>query len=193
MMKLPVAAFVATMEVVTKAMRGFQETFEQTVEAISSGAAEALSQSTPVAPAELNTGVEKRSNLEDVPMSDLDLSGDDLKYVSYSIVFTKRDYEATLESQKHQVINYSTDGGSYGGIKIAHFMARVASGEVERPKIWKENNYPQDAQDDKHWQIPVEDERYLTFVYEVDQRLPRETADYDRRQVRVLQEIRDKL
>lgn len=192
MLKLPVAAFVASMEIIAHALRDLQKTFDQNIEAMANMTAEAFSVSPPQEVPQVAVSGE-RSISEDVQMPDQDLSGNDLKYVSYTIVFTKRDYEATLESQKHQIVNYSTDGGSYGGIKIAHFMGRVAKGLVERPTVWKENNYPPDAVDDRHWQIPEEDEQYITFLFEVEQRLPRETADYDRRQVRVLEEIRDKI
>jgi hypothetical protein len=188
MLKLPVAAFVASVEILARAMRDFQKSVDQTIETATS-AADSLKQFD----RERTPEMLDCTDVEDVHMPDQDLSSDDLKYVSYSIVFTKRDYEATLESYRHQVVNYSTNGGSYGGIKIAHFMSSVARGEVERPQTWKENNYPKDAIDDRHWTIPEEDERYITFIYEVEQRLPKETSDYDRRKTRALEEISNKL
>jgi hypothetical protein len=130
---------------------------------------------------------------EDEIMSDQDLSGDDLKYVSYSILFTKRDLEATLKEEKQDVVNYSTNGGSYGGLKLAHFMKKVGEGKVKRPEVWRENNYPPNAVDENHWTIPKEDEKYITFIFWVDKRIPRESKEYDREQVKELRGIKQSI
>jgi hypothetical protein len=50
---------------------------------------------------------------------DQDLSGDDLKYVLWSILFCKPGYEAVLEAQQADIVNYSADGASYAAVKIA--------------------------------------------------------------------------
>ena len=126
-------------------------------------------------------------------MSDQDLGGDDLKYVSFSIVFTKPDLEATLAQQKDDLVNYATDGASYGGIKISHFFAEVAAHKVPRPKVWTDNTYPPGAQGDVDWTVPQEDEKYVTFVYWVEKRISKNDADYAKNQVTVLREIRDKI
>jgi hypothetical protein len=128
-------------------------------------------------------------------MDDQDLGGDDLKYVRYAIVFTKRDFEATLEENSQELVNYSTNGGSFGGLKIAKFFQKLndpARG-VTRPQVWVETNYPPEVTDEQHWIIPAEDEKYVTFLYAVERRLPRQDGDYDRRKVTVLREISDKL
>ena len=126
---------------------------------------------------------------------DQDLSGDDLKYVSYSILFTKRDLEATLEEQKQDLVNYSTNGGSYGGLKIAHFMQSVAAGGVKRPSKWKEsgNAYPPGATGDTFTSIPKDDERYITFIYTVDRRLDRQEADRDKQKLDALKGIQSSI
>lgn len=126
-------------------------------------------------------------------MMDQDLGGDDLKYVSYTVLFTKRDLEAPLEREQQDIVSYSTNGGSYGALKIAKFMRKVAQGRVRRPSVWKENDYPPGAEDDTHWEIPDEDLKYITFIYHVDRRLPRQEAEYDKDQVGVLKEIRNRL
>ena len=54
-------------------------------------------------------------------MADQDLSGDELKYVSYSILYTKADKEDTLQAEKQEIVTYATDGESFGGLKIAEF------------------------------------------------------------------------
>ena len=194
MLKLPVAAFVASMEIIAHAMRDFQKMFDESVEAIVSGTEQALSIPSPavVPPSGPN---EKNSNSEEVQMPDQDLSGDDLKYVSYSIIFTKRDYEATLQQQENEVVNYSTDGGSFGALKIGEFMGQVLAGTVARPPEWTEpdNNYPPGATTPFGWAFPQEDLRYIQFVFQVTQRVPKQDADYERRQARALEAIRDRL
>jgi len=128
-------------------------------------------------------------------MDDQDLSGDDLKYVSYAIVFTKRDFEATLEENKQELVNYSTDGGSFGGLKIAKFFQKLNDPKrgIRRPPLWVDSHYPPGTTDDMHWALPEEDEKYLTFIYHVERRLPRQEADYDKRQVEILQKLSSKI
>lgn len=128
-------------------------------------------------------------------MSDQDLSAEDLKYVSYSILFTKADLEATLEAQEEDLVNYSTNGASYGGLKIAHFFERVARNEVPRPRVWIDNGYPENADPNNPqiWRLPQEDEKYVTFIYHVDRRLSKNDANYQKQQVKILTQIRDRL
>lgn len=201
MLKLPLAAVVAGMEIVTRAMRDFQKAVDQGVEMVMNGEAGNLASvpapefsEIPGSPVIEGQTTEECTKTEDAVMPDQDLSGDDLKYVSYTIVFTKRDYETSLRKQENELVNYPTDGGSYGGLKIAHFMADVASGKVKRPPEWQPpNTYPPDATDEYHWSIPRDDERYIQFVFQVNQRIPKQDADYERRQARALEAIRDKL
>jgi hypothetical protein len=53
---------------------------------------------------------------------DQDLSGDDLKYVIWSIVFTKPGYECILQKQQEELVNYSADGSTYAAVKIAKYL-----------------------------------------------------------------------
>lgn len=202
MLRYPLTVFVHTMEAFVNAVRDIQKTTDQTIGAMVGGVAQALgnapggeslSTDSQMTGGVISGDATQTTRKEERKMADQDLGGDDLKYVSYSILFTKPDLEATLEKQKEQLVSYPTDGGSYGGLKIAHFMGKVGQHEVERPQAWKENNYPHGATDDKHWKIPDEDEQYITFIYSVDRRIPKGNANYPREQVRVLKEIRDKL
>ena len=123
---------------------------------------------------------------------DQDLGGDDLKVVRYRIIFTKRDYEDDLD-RGEETINYPTNGGSYGGLKVAQFMKKVAAKQVPRPAVWKENCYPPDATGDTDWEFPSDDLRYITFLYEVIRRVEREEKEYDKEQVRILRGIQERL
>ena len=124
-----------------------------------------------------------------------DLSGNDLKYVSYSILFTKRDYEAVLEQQVDDLVNYSTNGASYGALKVSDFFGRLHKGEIKRPPLWRELNYPPgEKKDDPILRyIPEEDKKYVTFVYQVDDRLPKSDREYEKEQTRALEDIARKV
>ena len=141
--------------------------------------------------------------------SDQDLSGDDLKYVMWSIVFTKPGFECVLEPQHEEIVNYSADGASFAALKIAKFLERSRHGHVQKPDAWGDTYPPsapqnggrktetitapsgqrataeagaesRTASSDRGWRIPAEDHKYITFVYRVDRRLPKQEAEVTR-------------
>jgi len=126
-------------------------------------------------------------------MSNLDLSGDDLKDVRFSILFTKRDLETPLKGETSDVVNYSTTGGSYGAIKIGEFLEDVKKHGADRPPVWKENKYPPGVAGDKYFEIPTVDKKYITFQYTVESRMPKGAKEYDKRTVEVLTDIKDSI
>jgi hypothetical protein len=127
-----------------------------------------------------------------------DLSGDDLKFVIWSIVFTKPGFETVLESQQTDLVNYAADGNSYAAVKIAKFLDSARNGRVEKPEAWIERGYLADHSQavsrrpeaapmggkpdslERGWRIPPEDQRYLTFLYCVERRLPKQQAEVTR-------------
>lgn len=123
-------------------------------------------------------------------MDNQDLSGEDVKTVVYSILFTKRDVEATLKSLTEDVVNYSTNAASYGGLQLANF---TATGKFDRPQSWKENNYPSSSfKKDKDLtveDIPAGDRRYITIDFKVVSRFSKNDADYQKRQTMALENI----
>jgi len=76
---------------------------------------------------------------------DQDLSGDDLKYVIWSIVFTKPGYECILEKQHEELVNYSADSSTYAAVKIAKYLDGARHGHAERPEAWSDRGYPSDS------------------------------------------------
>lgn len=76
--------------------------------------------------------------------NDQDLSGDDLKYVIYSIVFTKPGYECVLQSQTEDIVNYDADANTFAAVEIAKFLERARYGRNEKPEVFGER-YPGDA------------------------------------------------
>jgi len=197
MAKLPVSALVYSFEIFIRTMREMQRMADQSFDALAGGtrmkSADAAREDAAALRGAGDLNNQPTREEENVMWDDQDLSGDDLKYVSYSILFTKRDLEATLEEQQQDLVNYSTNGGSYGGLKLAKFIGKVINAQAKRPKIWAENNYPANAADDYHWQIPDEDEKYITFIYSVSSRLDRQAADYDKQKLDALKGIKSSI
>jgi restriction system protein len=93
---------------------------------------------------------------------------DEIKRVTYTILFSKPDYEAVLE-QGDELIDYATNGASLGALKVADFLRRVQQGKVSRPQVWRDKHYPP-AASGGNWRVPDPDQRYISFIYEVKNR-----------------------
>jgi hypothetical protein len=211
LMKLPLALFTLGLETFTSTMRGFQRSLDQAMGAMTNP--RAWAETSTAVPTDRPKGDDtvpnwSKSDQQDgdggrswygsqgkcdaPPMGGQDLSGTDLKYVSYSILFTKRDHEATLQEQKEELIDYSTDGGSFASLKVSDFMGRLKTVGIDKPPTWKSRKYPT-ADTGTVKEIPDEDRKYITFVYRVKQRLPRQASEYDKEKVDVLRDIRDRI
>lgn len=122
---------------------------------------------------------------------DQDLSGNDLKYVIWSIVFTKPGHETILQTTQEELVNYSADPNTFAATKIARLVDGARHGHVHKPEAW--TNYPSESktkattpttaggskasgegENDKGWRVPPEDQKYITFLYRVDRRLPKQ-------------------
>ena len=104
-------------------------------------------------------------------MVDQNLSGDDLKLVRYSVVFVKPEHEVLLK-QAEEVVNYSTDGATFGSIKIGEVISDLS----------KLSKAP-----------PREDWKYLRFSYRVEERWSKEDPDWPKQQVELLRGIHDQI
>lgn len=196
MFRLPLDVFNASLDLMRK-------TWDESLRATGLAAQAATSAIAPAAagwPTTTTTGSGARSQPAPQPrttgreawqMGSDDLGGNDLKYVRYAILFTKRDHEARLEEEE-DLVNYPTNAGSYGGLKIAEFMEKVAQGQP-RPQEWIDSHYPPGVATPTYHNIPREDRRYVSFVYRVERRVEREDADYEKRKVRALEEISRKI
>lgn len=204
MLRFPLTLLVYTMEAFVNAMRDAERSTDQTIKSVLGGVTQALGDAPGSQTVSTDSGLSgahvidsdySTTHKEAIKMADQDLGGEDLKYVSYSILFTKADLEATLEKQDEDLVNYATNGGSYGGLKITHFFEKVALRKIPRPPVWIDNGYPENADpnDPYIWKLPLEDEKYVTFIYQVDRRLDKNDPNYPKEQVKVLKEIRDKL
>jgi len=118
-----------------------------------------------------------------------DLGGDDLKYVTWSLIFTKPGFECVLEPQRSELVNYDADVSSFAAVKIAKFLDRARHGHVEKTESWRDQNYPPDyartesradapgdasTSSDRGWRIPADDQKYIMFLHRVEWRLPKQ-------------------
>jgi hypothetical protein len=182
LVRLPMAALAYGMDVFVKTMQESQRAATQPGEPPS--AAKVNNSQAPIYQAPIYKEIKE--------MADQDLSADELKVVRYRIIFKKRDLEVTLHTGE-DLVNYDTDGASFGALKIAEFLGRVALGEVPRPALWRDERYARTRPNNTTWSIPDEDRRYIGFLYEVIRREPRQEKEYDREQVRELRKIANRI
>jgi hypothetical protein len=221
MLKFPVAAVAAGFEIMARVMRDMQQTFDRNVDVVADGMAQSLmdqasetgTQSQGAGDAGnvvAGNGIDESDpitqkdggNMGDWDKPDQDLGGEDLKVVRYRIIFTKRDFEEDLDKGE-ETVNYPTNGGSFGGLKVAQFMGALSrNGRLIPPtwtegcypwKSWREEHDPPGADPKKYYSIPDEDLRYITFLYEVLRHVEREEKEYDKEQVRILRGIQERL
>jgi hypothetical protein len=207
MFRLPLEMFASGMEAFSKAMREMQRTMGQGMAAMG-GMANPASDPSPITdqslwnmsmnggPRAFGTDTELLATRQPTPWkegdemcNDQDLGGDDSKYVNFTILFTKRDYSVVLRQQEGDVVDYPTNGGSYGGIKIAHYLGDLASGAVDPPDdlvtgLGYDDLVPV-VRDGQRigWKFSRRDEKFVTFVYNVVNRMVKPDADYDRQTV----------
>jgi hypothetical protein len=190
MVRLPIRATEATMDLMLQGMK--------TMTGSSSGGDSSHtsdSSSSNSSGSSWTSVVSGASNL----VRDEDLSGDDLKYVIWSIVFTKPGFECILQPQQEELVNYSADANSYAATKMAQLLESARHGHREKPNGWADRYPVESTQQKAHseaeasitlpadtsisgehgkgtgWRIPPEDQKYMTFLYRVDRRLPRQT------------------
>jgi len=141
---------------------------------------------------------------EDGPLSndggvnglDKDLRDDMLKLVRYKILFVKREYEHAFP-EKEDLVSDNMDGAAFTAWKVAEFIQSLQGhgDPVKVPAKWVEKGYPEPpyAKGGNLTGLPDWDKKYLRVYYEVLERYPREKFKYEEQQIRVLEQIRDKM
>jgi hypothetical protein len=123
---------------------------------------------------------------------------DVLRLVRYKILFLKRDLEIAFPEHEELVVEEMTPDG-FVSWKVAEFIQQLARGEVEQPPKWREkDNYPANeqggqVQNGRVIALPDKDKRYLRVYAQVLAQYARERKDYEKDQVEVLRQIRDRL
>lgn len=125
---------------------------------------------------------------------DKDLRDDMLKLVRYKILFVRREYEIAFPEQE-DIVSDNMDGDAFAAWKVAEFIQDLHRGETLIPARWVEQNYPSPEFRSRNFLtgIPHEDKKYLRVYFQVLERFPREKFKYEEQQIRVLEEIRDKV
>lgn len=219
LMKLPLEAFVYSMEMFVKTMQGIQHIAYQGMDMMAdwggqapmdaSGSEDAVPEATRVIP-EITHAVPEGASRgrteatqvtiqeEERKMPDQDLRDDMLKLVRYKVLFVKRDYEDVLLPDREELVSENTDAATYSSWKIAEFIQDLDN--IPMPKKWKDKNYPRDVKLDsppddtpKIRKLDEDDKKYLRVYFEVLHRYPRERFRYEERQIEVLEQIRDKM
>jgi hypothetical protein len=137
---------------------------------------------------------------ETIKMNDTDLSDDMLKLVRYKILFVKRDYETAFPEREELVFDNMT-GDAFAAWKVAEFIQRLGAEPV--PPKWIKKNYPKGrtytaAQKAGTASTTIntldeDDKKYLRVYFEVLARYEREEARHAEDQIKVLEDIRDRL
>jgi hypothetical protein len=122
---------------------------------------------------------------------DEDLS-DDVKLIRFTILFAKRDFEAVLQAEREEVVNYATDGSGFAGRKVAEFMEHLERNGIPWPSAWKvrpSGEYPEVGQAIR--EIPEGDRKYVRVNYRVLSRQATPDAERDKKAADLLRKIRD--
>lgn len=207
LMKLPMEAFVYSMEMFVKTMRGIQQIASRGIDLAADEVGQTFADASGAeddAPIRVihNAIGNSAETVQPMPqeegrkMSDRDLRDDMLKLVRYKILFVKRDYEHVFY-EKEELVHENIDASDYTGWKIAEFIQNLHN--VDLPSKWEDKKYPRDVKDEpqepkpKINSLPEDDKKYLRVYYEVLDRYARERFKYEERQIEVLEQIRDKI
>ena len=125
---------------------------------------------------------------------DKDLRDDMLKLVRYKILFVKREYEHAFPEAEDLVAD-NMDGSAFTAWKVAEFIQNLQQKKTQVPRKWSDKVYPGAGFESSGvlTGLPENDKKYLRVYYEVLDRYPREKFKYEEQQIRVLEQIRDRL
>jgi hypothetical protein len=217
LMKLPLEAFVFSMEMLVKSMQGLQSIAYQGIDTIVGGAFQ-TSGHRPGSQSDLTNDVidgtiqdsaepmsqttqegEKAMAEMDLRDRDHDRDEDYLKLVRYKILFVKRDYEHAFDEME-ELVTEEMDAAAYTAWKVAEFIQRLQHERDEKkvvkvPDKWKDYppHEPRYRVGDNLKGFPDEDKKYLRVYFQVLERYRREPFKYQEQQIEVLKEIRDRM
>ncbi len=119
---------------------------------------------------------------------------DKVKYVDFTIRFSKPDHEALLYEQTGFPVNYSTNSNSFAALRVSDFRRLLAT-QRPIPRSWQNNNHPRgnygyDDPDNPtiYTQIPQQDEKHIEFkITKVDSSSEKKEVS----EVDAIREVRD--
>jgi hypothetical protein len=126
---------------------------------------------------------------------------DQLRLVRYKVLFLKRDLEVAFPEEEELVAEEMNEAG-FIAWKIAEFIQKMSRQEVKQPGKWAEKNYPSKVgggmvvstpSGNYVIALPDQDKRHLRVYVQVLATYDRERTYYERDQIKVLEQIRDRL
>jgi hypothetical protein len=220
MMMLPLSVFVYGMELFVRTIQEVQRTADEGMTVLVGSTSQTLAEADKanqipgVAPGgesglEGSLAISSTDGVEDdaeknvketIKMNDTDLSDDMLKLVRYKILFVKRDYE-TAFPEREELVHDNMTGDAFAAWKVAEFIQLI--GTIIVPMKWIKKNFPKgrtytDAERAGTATTTInsldeDDKKYLRVYFEVLARYEREEARHAEDQIKVLEEIRDRL
>jgi hypothetical protein len=207
LMKLPLEAFVYSMGMFVKTLRGVQQIAYKGIDIMADGVVQTLAEASDsgndLAGDKDGRVIRDSADIThqglgkgEINMADRDFRDDMLKLVRYKVLFVKREYEHVFY-EKEELVHDNITEADYMGWKIAEFIQKLDERKTEIPSKWK--TYPENQpgkryrEGDKLIALPEEDKKYLRVFFEILERYPREKFKYEEMQIDVLKEIRDRL
>jgi hypothetical protein len=203
MVMLPMTALLYGMELLVRAVQGFQHATLQGVDVLAGGALPAREAPAPRdadGEAGHNQPITTRGNAGDPEprpahqevdamdqsichesRRDRDLRDDMLKLVRYKILFVKREYEVAFPEQE-DLVEDNMDPTSFAAWKVAEFIQHLHRDGTDIPSRWRDRNYPSQDKNDKG------DYKY----YHSDGRRLMALPEHDKKYLRVYYEVLDR-
>jgi hypothetical protein len=144
MVRIPFQATAAGLDWVTSGGQGSSSTAELRSQTTSGSGSQRSSQTSEISQTGY-TGQKRQSASVNPSSESQELTGDDLKYVVWTIVFTKPEHETVIEPMQCELVNYSTDVSSFAALKMANALQRGRSGKLNKPAVWAEHSYPAES------------------------------------------------
>ena len=205
LMKLPLAAFVFSIEMLVKTMQGLQGIAYQGIDTMVGGivrtpgdlAGSRSDLTNDVTDGTIGDSAETMSQTtreEGRKMAEMDLRDEDyLKLVRYKILFVKRDLEHAFP-EKEELVSEEMDAAAYTAWKVAEFIQELQHGPTPTkvPAKWKDYppNEPRYRVGNDLKGLPDEDKKYLRVYFQVLERYRREPFRYEEQQIEILKGIR---
>jgi hypothetical protein len=207
LMKLPLEAFVFSMEMLVKSMQGLQAIAYQGIDTIVGGVVQ-TSGHRPGSQSDLTNDVidgttgdsaERMSQTtqgEEKAMAEMDSRNEDyLKLYRYKILFVKRDLEHAFP-EKEELVADEMDAAAFTAWKVAEFIQQLQHGPTPTkvPDKWGKEyppNEPRYRVGNDLKGLPDEDKKFLRVYFQVLERYRREPFRYEEQQIEILKGIRE--
>lgn len=185
---LPAAMFLYSMEMVFRALRQVQSIADRSLEVIDSATPPAppapdipFSGNLPAvqraaAPVFSTSSSESTTESKEIKTMDTNLADDMVKLVRYTIVTIERDHERILHRGEELVTDNMTDD-AFASWMIASYL--------------QSDDYRHKTAADPRHEVPHGQKKYLRVFYEVLGRWPKQDRKYEKRQLEILEGIRE--